>query len=423
MKQHPVDQTRNWRACAHALAAAWYRNRNRLRKGAFTLLVEALPWTRTLGPLGLILAASVILAACAGSNTPIARTSASVTPASTPTGFAAPPASSPSTSPVSSPAGPAPQAETNAELLVGQVTNGGQYSVWLVAQDGMTIAQAQASSPPAAGCPNAAADVPPPVSTSNSRGYLMDAQGVVYYFGRNANGNAVSGKATTVPAPTSTSRSMFAVSPDDKRIAVVVAEFNVSGASTSLYVENLDGTGRANVIIESGAYTLWPIGWHAGNLVVAKVPACKQGDGPLCCGPQELDVIDPATGNLLYTLGGNGCVIAGAPSTAGVLCESTSGDFVVYSWTGQLLKQEPSMLATPQSQPAYLSPDGQHIADTTGTTTQVPYGGPTLAMAACGWINDTFLIGGGNVGNVETGQVGPVMGAQGQCGGRIPGGL
>ena len=64
----------------------------------------------------------------------------------------------------------------------------------------------------------AAALVPPPVSMSNTRVYYMDAQGVVRYLA--PNGDA--GRATTVPIGPAR-RAMFAVSPDDQRIAVIVA--------------------------------------------------------------------------------------------------------------------------------------------------------------------------------------------------------
>src|SRR5438034_7005543 len=132
-----------------------------------------------------------------------------------------------------------------------------------------------------------------------------------------------SGRATTVPAGTASRRSMFAVSPDDQRIAVIVDDFNSTGASTKLYVEDLNGGGNhLDLFSQTGARTLWPVGWHGtNNLVVAVVASCSQGGGPFCCGPQELHVVDPATAARRFTLGSTiACGIAGSPSPAGAIC-------------------------------------------------------------------------------------------------------
>src|SRR5258708_23829945 len=94
------------------------------------------------------------------------------------------------------------------------------------------------------------------------------------------------GRATTVPVGTGSRRSMFAVSPDDQRIAVIVNDYNSGGASTRLYVEDLNGGGNhLDIYSQSGAKTLWPIGWHGPtNLLVPVVPSCTQGGRPCCCG-------------------------------------------------------------------------------------------------------------------------------------------
>src|SRR2546429_204782 len=119
------------------------------------------------------------------------------------------------------------------------------------------------------------------------------ALGLARAWGLAASGD--SGRATTVPAGTASRRSMFAVSPDDQRIAVIVDDFNSTGASTKLYVEDLDGGGNhLDLFSQTGARTLWPVGWHGtNNLVVAVVASGTQGGGPFCCGPQELHVGDP----------------------------------------------------------------------------------------------------------------------------------
>jgi hypothetical protein len=221
---------------------------------------------------------------------------------------------------------------------------------------------------------------------------------------------------------------MFAVSPDDSRIAVVVATFNSGGASTNLYVEDLNGgTNHVVIFTETGAFTLWPIGWHGtSNLVVAKVAACTQGGGPFCCGPLELHVIDPATGVRRFTLGGPGCVISGAPSTAGVACEDTAGYTTLraVNWTGGVFS---TINYVQGAVPAYLNPDGNGWAVVSNGTTAVLVGG-SANLEACEWMDGYHLLAGGDaqqqprIWDMTKTNLIPVA-AQGDCAGRIPGSL
>ena len=128
---------------------------------------------------------------------------------------------------------------------------------------------------------------------------------------------------------------MFAVSPDDQRIAVIVNDYTTSGASTRLYVEDLNGGGsHLDIYNRTGARTLWPIGWHGiNNLVVAVVPSCTQGGGPFCCGIQELHVIDPASATRRFTIGDlTACPIVGPASPAGDICWDGAQSKVL-NWT------------------------------------------------------------------------------------------
>ncbi|TMF68272.1 MAG: hypothetical protein E6I13_12060 [Chloroflexi bacterium] len=316
---------------------------------------------------------------------------------------------------------PLPVSSPYGVLVGSQVAS--SYSISLVDIDGKVVASAQASTPPLVSCANtAAAPLPPPVSMSNSGVYYEESGGDVTYI-------APSGaphQAAKVPAGTASRRSSFAISPDDKRIAVVVADYNASGASTRLYVEDLDGTNHVELFTQNGARTLWPVGWHgSGNLVVAVVPSCTQGGGPFCCGIQELHVIDPATATRRFTIGSlSGCPIVGPASPAGAVCWDGSQSKVL-NWTAGTVRTFP--ISGPEFQ--YLSPDGSRVAlvDNNGTTIQ----GTSVSMAgtfACGWIDDSHLLSGGDsqhqprVGNVTTGGMVPVA-AQGDCAGRLPGGL
>lgn len=326
----------------------------------------------------------------------------------------------------SNPTPPPPPVTGAYGVLVSNVGTSVPYTVSVIGIDGKVVASRQSSPPAPVSCANAAAAVVPlPVSTTNSGVYLQESGGGVTFLSPTGQVH----QAASVPAGTASRRSMFAVSPDDQRIAVVVADFNTTGASTRLYVENLDGTNHTELFNESGAYTLWPTGWHgANNLVVAKVPSCTQGGGPFCCGPLELHVIDPATAARRFTIGnGSSCVIAGAASPAGAVCENNAGfsQATVLSWTAATIRT----FSIPGPEFAYLAPAGSQVAlvDNNGTS----FTGGNVSMTgvfACTWIDDAHVLAGGDaqhqprVGNVSNGAVVPVA-AQGDCGGRIPGGL
>jgi hypothetical protein len=300
------------------------------------------------------------------------------------------------------------------------------YTVSLVGIDGRVIASGIANSPATVTCADTAAGVvPPPVSTSNTRVYFMDALGVVRYLSPNGD----TGQAVTLPIGPGR-RSLFAVSPDDTLMAVVVLDFTAGGATTKLYMYQLQAGGSQVLLFsQTGAYTLWPTGWHgSNNLVLAKVPACTQGGGPLCCGPQEFHIVDPKTAFRRFTVGGASCVIAGPPSPAGAVCEDTTAyaQANVLDWTGATVHSYPVSGPTP----AYLSPDGTVFAVpvVAAPTTSVLPTNAIVNLTACGWIDNTHLLSGGDaqhqpsVGDVTTGQVVPVP-AVGDCAGRIPGGL
>ncbi len=307
-------------------------------------------------------------------------------------------------------------------MLVTQ-GSGDTYAVSIVGLDGTVVASAQPSNPTPMTCGDSTTAVlPVPVSTTSTRAYFLDAQGYVNYL----TPNGETGRAVHL-ATSGTVRSIFSVSPDDRRIAVIQNTYTSSGATTSLFTEDLNGgTNRVNLYSQTGAFTLWPLGWHAGLLVLAKVAACTSGGGPFCCGPLELHVVDASTAVRRFTLGGGSCVVAGPVSLSGVVCEATNNFATadVLNWAGATVKsfaiQGPVLAA--------LSPDGTAVAlaDSTGTT----FVGikRSLALTACGWIDNQHVIAGGDteqqarIGDVTTGTI-VAVNAQGVCGGVIPGGL
>jgi len=357
----------------------------------------------------LALAAVVLVAGCGSSPHAASSPSPKATATSSPL-------------PGGSPAG-SPVPVTGAfGVLVTPITTD-TYTISLIGVDGKVAGSATASSPTAVTCGDAAkAALPAPVSASNSRLYYLDAQGVVRFLTPQGD----TGRATTVPTG-GQRRSMFTVSPDDQRIAVVQNDYTATGASTKLYVEDLvGGANHLDIFSETGAFTLWPIGWHGASLVVAKVAACNQGGGFGCCGPIELHVVDPATATRRFTIGGPDCIIASLPVPAGAVCETTAGTAKVLDWTAVLQRTYP--VPGVGQGPIYLSPSGQHLALSTNASTTTVEGDSTLAMDVCGWIDDTHIYSGGDathpahVGNITTKAVVNVT-ALGICAGRLPGGL
>jgi hypothetical protein len=318
---------------------------------------------------------------------------------------------------------PVPVALTGAfGVLVSQLSTA-NYTVSLVGIDGRVVSSAIASSPSAVTCANAAnAFVPLPVSTSNTRVYFMDALGVVRFLAPNGD----TGPAVTLPIGPGR-RSMFAVSPDDSMMAVVVVDFTATGATTRLYLYQLQpGGAQLQTFGQTGAFTLWPTGWRGTTtLILAKVPSCVVGTGPFCCGPQEFHLVDPKTAIRRFTVGSPTCVIAGPPSPAGAVCENNTYDVAtVLDWTATQINGFPIGGATL----AYLSPNGQSVAVISGATTSIYKSNTSFGFQACGWIDDTHILSGGDtqqqprVADVTSSNVVPVA-AQGDCGGRIPGGF
>jgi hypothetical protein len=344
------------------------------------------------------------------------------------------PAASPSTQATASPTQAPPPVTGSYGVLYGSQA-ASSYSVSIVGVDGKVVASADTTTPPSPTCANAAAAlVNAPVSMSNSRVYFMDASGGVWTLG--PDGTKSAAPVINLPAPSTSRRSMFAVSPDDAEMAVVVDNFTSGGASTQLFMYdlNLGGTQR-QLYSQTGSFTLWPIGWHGtNNLVLAKVASCTQGGGPFCCGPLELHVVDPANADRRFTLGnGSTCVTAGPPSPAGAVCENT-GTLVatVLNWTAGTV----STYTMGEISFAYLSPDGDRVAyvNNSGTFVNGPGGGHSLGPRgsgpfACTWIDDTHVLSGGDaqhqpvVADAVGGNPAIPVPAQGDCAGRLPGGL
>jgi hypothetical protein len=223
------------------------------------------------------------------------------------------------------------------------------YTVSLIGVDGRTVAEATAAygdqkpvpfpGSAAAGSPSGMAPGPlfvaylhhpslpkagvccdaelPTISTSNTRVYFPDGPTAVRYLGRDAS----TGLATSIPKPTAKTRAVFSVSPDDLRIAIAVFDWSNPGPMIStVTVQDLQGGGHSvEVELEARSPLYgWPVGWHAGNLVLARMPAFGGAPNPNAANAYQL--INPSTLEALGYLGGMTCPVVGPLSRAGTAC-------------------------------------------------------------------------------------------------------
>lgn len=256
------------------------------------------------------------------------------------------------------PEGPPPAA---LAVLVDLFPAGGGYDVSLVGYAGSVAARAHAQLRTAI----SDASELPYVSTSSSRLYFLDGDRTVRWL----KPDGTSGVAGTVDGGPQV-HAAFAVSPDDRRIAVALLDYSVSPVALTLYVED-PGGGNRSVIYTSTTRYLWPVGWHNGRLVVAymgpsgvpfksKEILYSNRDldhyplGPNPYGGINVHVIDPATAQRLVIVGGGG--------NSGLL--TAAGSAIVQGgmvdWSGAYAWNTTDGYGSISSA-ASLSPDGQAV--------------------------------------------------------------
>lgn len=156
----------------------------------------------------------------------------------------------------------------------------------------------------------------------------------------------------------------FAVSPDDRQIAVSVLDFNRSPVHVTLYTESLTGSNH-QVIYESDTNYVWPVAWHAGLLVLAHAygpfeeniaQAAPGHDNPYSA--ISYHIVDPANANRVYLLGA--CTVSGPLSPAGSGC--IQGGTI--DWQGNVSPPWSTSDWGSVSSAASLSPDGRWVAAT-----------------------------------------------------------
>jgi hypothetical protein len=322
--------------------------------------------------------------------------------------------------PAAAPAGP-------AAVLV-QLASPSTYAVSLVFGDGRLVGPVTArlrTTPPAA---SGALQSPMPVfSTSDSRLYYLDGDTDVRFLDR----DGVRGSAARVPGGTRL-QAGFAVSPDDRRIAVAAVDSSSSPATTRLYVEDVAGGANHVDLSVAEGDRVWPVGWHAGELVLAvgSPPTQSVAGNPYgTFGGYQL--VDASTGGRLGTLA---CNPAGPLTPAGSTCLTGGSPPTVQDFAGRTrsLGGAPASLVS-----AAEAPGGAHVAFccVSGQLQLWDVGDGTVAGLGpadtpdYGWIDDThLLVSDGPVQHprvldIATGASLPVAAAQGRVVARVPGGL
>jgi len=249
----------------------------------------------------------------------------------------------------------------------------------------------------------------------------------VYYLDGNTDIRSLSPSGTTADVMSipggATAELIFAVSPDDQRIAVaeLTERSDPSKDSSKAYVEDL-GSGSNRVWLWKAnlgaSATRGPIGWHGSSLIDAIYPnnQCPTTQCPLSAPLSAITygsgyhVFDPVTGNVSARVCDESKTYpywfgpVGLPTAYGTACDKLQGESVrltVVGWSGaeHLFLQDAR-----QAVGSTLSPDGTRIAclggpsglaivTSDGTLTDVDLSTTTTeGVIPWGWIDPTHLL-------------------------------
>jgi hypothetical protein len=345
-------------------------------------------------------------------------------------GTASHPAATPSKSAIST---PTPKPILHAAIVVGSSgVDPALQIISLVATDGHVITSTRAAT--RTKLSQHSGVYFPSVSTSDQRVYYLDGDTEV----KSLDPDGSTRHATQVPGGPN-AYAVFAVSPDERRIAISVFDYSAHPVRLRLYVEDLEGGHNHADIFVSDVLYVWPLGWHDRKLVL-QVGSPFHGSGSLYTPygdlPQSFHVVDSATADRLATLGSPGCQPMGSLlSPAGAVCRSSSGISTV-DWNGASVEFAKGLFTGG----AALSPDGTRVAACcfNGPGMAIissPATGSHEAMTAAagypddgGWIDDNHVCfrGAGSpnlqVLDVQSNAVAPMQ-APGILQARLPGSL
>lgn len=204
-------------------------------------------------------------------------------------------------------------------------------------------------------------------------------------------------------------RAVFAVSPDDRRIAISLFDWSLKPMQLRIYVEDLiGGSHRVEVFRSSSTYE-WPVGWHQGNVVLALNPV-PNASNPYGAGAYH--VVNAADGTRLATMGGPDCPVVGSLSQAGTACASDCGsdttcvDAVNWAGVRNVVYRRPNAQGSGPSWSA-LSPDGKSVTTGTSTDDGVATTSGVMPLASSvdlrhWWVDDRHVLGAQCVPNAAT---------------------
>jgi hypothetical protein len=324
-----------------------------------------------------------------------------------------------------------------AVLVKDFLTGGTTYMVSLVATDGHVAAGATV--------PKRSTRVQVgSLSTSTTTLYYLDGDSDIRFLRPEPFAKGIATHVTLGPNQVAA----FAVSPDDRRIAVSVLDYTRYPVSTRLYVEDLSGGGNHIELFSSTTVLEWPVGWHNGRLIVAVGRnAQPQNAGEWFERGHGYHVADAKTGSRLGSLCDQGDSYI-PESPAGIVC-SEYPNVSVISWDGA---SRPAPKDGTCAMWGPLSPDGvmanRLIAVPGGCTSGdnvflIKADGTrdsrSLAQRASpeGWMDSTHFVvaadpppfaqqdfePGRSVVDTSTGLTSTIQGGQGFFAAAIPGGL
>ncbi len=299
----------------------------------------------------------------------------------------------------------------------------GSYVVSLVGVDGRVVAQASAAGRSLINTTGAVAVPLPVVSASATRVYYLDGDARV----RSLSPNGTTAVVATVPGGARV-HAAFAVSPDDRRIAVSVLDYSGRAPRMRLYTQGLTSAIQSDIFKSSQVYE-WPIGWRNGALVLAILKGSAYVQNTAANPYDAFDgyhVVDATSGARLATLCPAG-VSVGPIVAAGTVCVPDTGQPYVQDLTGGT---HPFAGAGDN---AVLAPDGSRIAASDGHSIfLLDAAGRRTTLKAQGlpqgWIDATHLLISAGYGvteplsilNMRTGARLPLA-IKGQFAGTLPG--
>ena len=273
----------------------------------------------------------------------------------------------------------------------------------MITPNGTVAVSARVAAPSAHTCGHGvSALLQPPVSAAKKWVFYRTGNTTIRYLKPDGENMSV----TTVPGDAS-KISFFSVNPSGDRIAVLVEDFSpATTINLTLYVEDIGHSNHKVIYTNStpkskSGTTLWPMGWHQGQLVLAVFPVCKFGSAGVA--PIEWHVANANTAIRLAKIG-NPCVPSYWPSLAGVVCLTPgTARADLYDWTGKIIASGAAGGADDFQ--SGLSPSGVNYFTTrrlgigaTAAATHIQSRGPgspsrsIAGHSACVWIDDEHLL-------------------------------